>query len=74
MTTTLICVIDDDAAVRKSVRAVLESAGFRVREFESARSFLTLCPERSACLITDVRMPEMDGLELLAEINKLGIN
>ena len=68
---TLICVVDDDGAVRDSIRLLLESAKYAVKSFGSAREFLA---EKSAgaCLIADIRMPEMDGLELQQEIVRRG--
>jgi len=64
-----IFVVDDDDAVRESLRALLESFGFAVREFSSARSFLEAYnPSQNGCLIVDIRMPGMDGLALQEEI------
>ena len=58
-------VVDDDRAVRDALRALLESADFRVESYGSAREFLdTCCSLRSGCLLLDVRMPGMTGLEL----------
>jgi two-component system response regulator FixJ len=66
-------VIDDDEAVLDSLRVLLESEGFDVETFDRASAFL----ERShgtlaGCLVTDVRMPEMDGLELLQALAARG--
>jgi two-component system response regulator FixJ len=64
-----ILIVDDDADVRDSLRALLESAGFQVRDFDSAKSVLadtTLA--KGACLIADIRMPDMDGLALQEEL------
>ena len=61
-------VVDDDADVRKGLIALLESAGYPVRVFGSAPSFLDSVMENigtlAGCLILDVRMPEMDGMQL----------
>lgn len=58
-------VIDDDAAVRQSLAFLLSTAGFAVRVHESAAGFLAALPTTKAgCIVTDVRMPEMDGIEL----------
>jgi two-component system, LuxR family, response regulator FixJ len=58
-------VVDDDEAVRDSLSALLESKGYAVGSLGSAAEFLALAPSLPAgCLIVDVRMPEMDGLEL----------
>ena len=58
-------VIDDDEAVRQSLAFLLSTAGFAVRVHESATGFLKVLPAAQVgCIVTDVRMPEMDGLEL----------
>ena len=62
-------VVDDDEAVRDSLQWLLEGNDYRVRCFESAESFLTrFDPREVACLIVDVRMPGMNGLELQDEL------
>ena len=72
--TPLICVVDDDASVAASTRYLIHSFGFHSKAFASAREFLSSrYVEEVACLILDICMPEMDGLDLqhrLAEINK----
>ena len=68
-----IFVVDDDAAVRDSLGALLEAEGFAVETFESAKSFLAgYKPKPSCCVIADIRMPDMDGLELQEEIIRRG--
>lgn len=60
----LVYIVDDDEAVRDSLVLLLESAGHLVEAFEVAADALASCRRRKpACVITDVRMPEMDGLE-----------
>jgi RNA polymerase sigma factor (sigma-70 family) len=60
-----IFVVDDDKAVRDSLRWLLESVGHPVETYDSAREFLTAYnTNRSGCLVVDVRMPGMSGLEL----------
>ena len=67
-------VIDDDPAIRELVEFQLLAAGFFVKTFASALDFLRSEPQSgSGCLLTDVRMPDMDGLELQEEINRRGI-
>ena len=62
-------IVDDDEAVRHSLAFMLGSAGLSVRLYESARAFLDLLdPSAHGCLVTDVRMPDMTGIELLGEI------
>jgi two-component system, LuxR family, response regulator FixJ len=58
-------IVDDDEAVRDSLSVLLESKAFAVRSFASALEFLEAAPSLlTGCLIVDIRMPEMDGLEL----------
>jgi CheY-like chemotaxis protein len=66
----LVAVIDDDKSVRNSVKTLLRSAGYRVETFESAEMFLESgAATETGCLILDVRMPGMDGLELQVHLN-----
>jgi two-component system response regulator FixJ len=66
-------VVDDDDAVRDSMCIFLESCGLDVREFRSAREFLaTLCAHPTGCLLLDLHMPEMNGLELLELLRERG--
>jgi two-component system response regulator FixJ len=59
-------VIDDDEAVRESLSLLLESRALPVQTFASAREFLTVAPSvPPGCIVTDLRMPGMDGLQLL---------
>ena len=62
-------IVDDDEAVRQSLAFMLGSAGLPIRLYESAKEFLeALDPSLCGCLVTDVRMPEMTGIELLNRI------
>lgn len=64
--TETIAIIDDDAAVRSATRGLLRSLGFAVSAFATAEEFLDSSDWRStACVITDLRMPGMGGVELL---------
>lgn len=64
-----IFVVDDDEAVRGSLQALLEAEGFAARTFESAGAFLASdASGLPGCLIADIRMPDMDGLELQEEL------
>jgi two-component system response regulator FixJ len=70
-----IYVIDDDDAVRQSLEFLLKTAGYTVTGFDSAKAFLEVLPElRSGCIITDVRMPGITGIDLLRRIKELGID
>ncbi len=62
-------VIDDDQAMRESGEFLLDSAGYEVRIYESAHAFLEAMPDAVAgCIISDVRMPGIDGLDLLKRL------
>lgn len=63
-----VLVVDDDAAARESLRWLLESVGHEVHCFESANAFLDAYSGEPGCLILDVRMPGMSGLELQREV------
>jgi CheY-like chemotaxis protein len=66
----LIAVIDDDRSVRNSVKTLLRSAGHRVETFDSAETFLESgAAAETGCLILDVRMPGMGGLELQVRLH-----
>lgn len=70
-----ILVVDDDEDVRESLCALLESAGFAAKQFDSATRFLAEYASGSGdCLIVDVRMPDMDGLQLQEELRKRGLS
>jgi two-component system response regulator FixJ len=69
----IVFVVDDDADVRDSVCALLESAGLASEAFDSALAFLAAYqPSRPGCVIADVRMPDMDGMTLQEELGKRG--
>jgi FixJ family two-component response regulator len=67
-------IVDDDADVRESARALLEAYDLAVEEFDSARAFLdSFKADCKACLLLDLNMPEMGGLELLEQLHRLEI-
>jgi FixJ family two-component response regulator len=69
MARSLIAVVDDDESVRRSTRLLLESFGYRAAVFESAEGFLGFGQLRdTSCLILDVHMPGMDGLQLQSQL------
>ena len=66
----LIAIVDDDDLVRNAVQGLLKSVGLPARAFASAEEFLQSGQHRkTACLIADIRMPGMSGLELQAKLN-----
>lgn len=67
----LIYVVDDDDALRDSLRWLLESAGYRVAAYSTPQRFLAAHrPGAASCLVLDVRMPGLTGLELQQELNR----
>jgi len=69
---SIVHVIDDDEAVRQALAFQLGSAGIEVRTYESAVAFLQVAPTvHTGCIITDVRMPELSGIDLLQRMREL---
>ena len=67
-------IVDDDEGLRESLAFLLRSASLEVRSFESAKAFLDKLPHAiPGCVITDVRMPDMSGIELLRRLRELKI-
>ena len=67
-------IIDDDEALRESLAFLLRTAGLAVKSFDSAKAFLDALPNASpGCVITDVRMPDISGIELLRRLKELKI-
>ena len=66
----LISIVDDDESVQIALQDLMEAVGYTARSFGSAEEFLESGLQRqTACLITDIRMPGMSGLELQAKLN-----
>lgn len=66
-------IVDDDAAVRDSIQELVESVGLRAESHSSGQAFLaSYQPQRSGCLVLDVRMAGMSGLVLQEKLNELG--
>ena len=71
----VVFVIDDDASVRESLKNLLESVGLRAEVFPSAQAFLHFQrPDVASCLILDVRLPGLTGLEFQNDLLKMGIS
>jgi two-component system response regulator FixJ len=71
----LVYVIDDDDAVRQSLEFLLKTAKIKAQSFDSAKAFLEVLPQvKSGCIITDIRMPEMTGIDLLRHVKELKLD
>lgn len=71
----IVHIVDDEEAVRQSLAFLLTVSGHAVRLHDSATVFLTLAPSiRNACLVTDLRMPDMSGVELLRKLQTAAID
>lgn len=71
----IIYVVDDDPSIRNALERLIKSVGVRMQTFDSARSFLNSAScDVPCCLILDVRMPQMSGLELQEEMALKGLN
>ncbi len=70
----IVYVIDDDSALRDSISFLLASAGMSVQLFDSAEAFLAAAPSTLAggCILTDIRMQGLDGIELLRRLREAG--
>ena len=69
----VVSIVDDDISVRRSTRRLLRSSGFRAEAFASAEEFLdSKAAAETACLILDLRMPGMNGLELQRRLTQNG--
>jgi FixJ family two-component response regulator len=70
MKTKLVAVVDDDDLIRNALQGLLKAVGVTAAAFASAEEFLTSAQKQQiACLIADIRMPGMSGLELQAKLN-----
>src|SRR5215471_10514697 len=70
----LVFVVDDDSSVRESLKNLIRSAGLNVETFASAQEFLASPrPDAASCLVLDVQLPGLSGLDLQQELAKLDI-
>lgn len=74
-TAPTVYVVDDDPSIRSALENLISSHGLRVETFPAAREFLQGCPENAAgCLVLDVQMPGLSGLDLQRELKEAGIH
>ena len=74
MSELIVHVVDDDAAMRDSIGFLLASANLQSRQYDSARALLRRVAElEPGCVLTDIRMPEMSGLDLVRELKQHGV-
>jgi len=74
-TDAVVHVVDDDEGVRESLTFLLKAAGLAVETYENAAAFLAaLAGAKPGCVITDVRMPGLSGIELLQQLKRLEVN
>src|SRR5512142_511495 len=74
MTKAVVSIVDDDAAVRKALTRVLRSAGLEVAAYASAQEFIdAFDPDQPGCLILDLAMPGIGGLDLQAILRSKGL-
>lgn len=71
--TDVIAVVDDDDSVRAALESLLRASGYRVRSHSSALDFLAAAPGEVQCLVSDVQMPGMSGLQLHARLIAMGL-
>ncbi len=70
----IVFVIDDDALIRDGMQSLIKTIGLRVQTFSSARDFLAAArPDAPGCIILDVRMPGLNGLDLQRELSSAGV-
>jgi FixJ family two-component response regulator len=68
---SLIVIVDDDESMRSALQGLMKEAGFQAITFASAEEFLNSGEQKgTACLITDIRMPGMSGLDLQSKLNR----
>jgi FixJ family two-component response regulator len=71
----VVIIVDDDASFRRSTERLVQAAGFTVLAFASAEDFLrSTLPDAPVCLVLDVRMPGLSGLDLQRQLKHIGLN
>ena len=71
----IVCIVEDDDAVRKSLSRLMRASGFAVRTYATPESFLDVaCPEERTCVLMDITMPRMSGLQLQKRLKDKGID
>ncbi|HEX9899411.1 MAG TPA: response regulator, partial [Candidatus Methylomirabilis sp.] len=71
---TIVFVVDDDPSIREALQGLIRSVGLRVQTFGSAQEFLgSQLPDVPACLVLDVQMPGLSGLDLQRDLAKAGV-
>jgi FixJ family two-component response regulator len=72
---SVVFVVDDDSSVREAIKSLIRSVGLRVETFETAQEFLrSKLPDAPGCVVLDVRLPGLSGLDLQRELAAHGIN
>ena len=75
MAQSIVFVVDDDVDLREALKALLQSVGLRVEAFDSAADFLKYkLPDSATCLVLDIRMPGVNGLDFQTELTKSDIH
>ena len=67
-------IVDDDESLRRALQRLLRSAGYHAITYATAASIIDAAPGLSGCLLLDLRMPDMDGLEVQAQLVKRGVH
>jgi FixJ family two-component response regulator len=71
---SIVFVVDDDPSVRRAIKVLLESVGLAVELFGSAKEFLLGRPDRPSCLVLDIRLPGVSGLDFQRQLAEAKIN
>ena len=75
MSPSIVHVVDDDQLIQRAMTRLLAAAGFETRTYTSALEFLSaIAPDASGCIILDVRLPDLNGLELQVALGSRGVS